>query len=543
MNKTWMLCFVLPSVASAAVMECDPSTFSAQGLTIKSAQWEQPNGEILVENCQVEGVLNPYKGEDGRNYAIGFELRLPKNWNYEFAYQFNGGNDGVVVPALGGASSLLPPQYALNRGMAVVSSNGGHDEQEFKDMGLAGGSGFGWDAKARALYGYKAVEELYPVANQMIKQFYGQDAEYRYGIGSSNGGRMAMVSASRFPDFFNGILVGYPGFNLPKAAIQHAWDIQHLHEVNSNLSQSLTTDDMSLVSHYILKQCDNLDGLKDGLIFNAKQCQKRINLQDLVCHTGEKACLSQSKVNALVAMHNGPHNSQGKPLYSSWYYDAGMSSGGWRFWKVESPIPGWGYNPLIAVMGASSLAQVFTTPPTKVQGTPEALVDYLLNFNFDKDAPRIYAKTNAFPESAMDVMTPPDAANPTLSAFKKAGGKMIIFHGNSDPVFSVVDTIRWYKKLNRNHHGQARQFVTFYEVPGMSHGKGGPSLDQFDVLSPLVSWVEKGKSPYRVISQARADNQDVSKSLAKVKRPLCPFPSIAVYEGGDKMSASSFICR
>jgi len=543
MNKAWLLCLALPMVAKAGVMACDPSTFHAPGLTIKSAQWQSPSGDTLVENCRVEGVLDPYKGMDGRNYAIGFELRLPKNWHHDFAYQFNGGNDGIVVPALGDASSLIPKQYALNRGMAVVSSNGGHDGQEFKDMGLAGGSGFGWDARARSLYGYKAVELLYPVANQMITQFYGQAAKYRYGIGASNGGRMAMVAASRFPNFFNGILVGYPGFNLPKAAIQHAWDIQHLHAVNSDLKQSLTPKDMSLVSHYILKQCDDLDGLKDGLIFNPKQCQKLVNLQDLVCHAGQKDCLSQSKVNALVAIHNGPHNSQGKALYSRWYYDAGMSSNNWRFWKVESPIPAWGYNPLIAVMGASSLAQIFTTPPTHVKGTPKALVDYLLKFNFDTDAPKIYAKTKAFPESSMEFMTPPDAADPTMSAFKKAGGKMIIYQGDSDPVFSIVDTVHWYNKLNQNQNGKARDFVTFYEVPGMPHGKGGPSLDQFDVLSPLIAWVEKGKSPDRVISQARADNPEVPKPLLKAKRPLCPYPTIAVYEGGNKDSASSFICH
>ncbi|SBS27743.1 Tannase and feruloyl esterase [Marinomonas spartinae] len=543
MNKAWLFCLALPMVAKAGVMACDPSTFHAPGLTIKSAQWQSPAGDVLVENCRVEGVLDPYEGMDGRAYGIGFELRLPKNWHHDFAYQFNGGNDGIVKAALGGVSSLIPSQYALNRGMAVVSSNGGHDQGQFTDMGLAGSSGFGWDAKARSLYGYEAVAKLGPVAKKLVTEFYGSKPEYSYGIGVSNGGRMAMVSASRFPTMFDGILVGFPGFNLPKAAIQHAWDIQHFHAVNSDLKQSLTPKDLSLVSHYILKQCDDLDGLKDGLIFNAKQCQKYVNLQDLVCHAGQKDCLSQSKVNALVAMHNGPHNSQGKALYSRWYYDAGIDSSSWRAWKIESPVPAWGYNSIIATMGASSLAQIFTTPPTKVEGTPDGLVQYLLSFNFDTDAAKIYAKTKAFPESSMDFMTPPDVANPTMSAFKKAGGKMIIFHGNSDPVFSALDTINWYNKLNQNQNGKARDFVTFYEVPGMPHGQGGPSLDQFDVLSPLVAWVEKGQSPSRVISQARANNPEVSKPLLKAKRPLCPYPTMAVYEGGNQMSASSFICH
>lgn len=542
MNKVWLLGLALPALASANTPDCAPSTFQAKGLSNVTAQWQKPEGEVLIDSCLVTGSLNPYTGMDNRAYAINFELRLPKNWSGQFAYQFNGGNDGKVKPALGSLSSLVPEEYALNRGMAVVSSDGGHDSDLFKDMGLAGGSGFGFDDAARKRYGYQAVSELYPVANQLIEQFYGKAATYKYGIGSSNGGRMAMVAASRFPDYFNGLLVGYPGYNLPKAAVQHAWDIQHLHALNSDIKASFTTAELSLVGNHIVQQCDKLDGLEDGLIFNGAQCQNIVNLQALVCDDSDK-CLTQAKVDALTAMHAGPTDSQGKALYSTWYYDAGISSKNWRFWKVESPIKGWGNNPVIAAMGASSLAMLFTTPPTKIDGSPEAMVDYLLQFDFDKDAPRIYSYNKQFTESAMTYMTPPDAQNPTLDAFKAAGGKMVIFHGNSDPVFSVQDTVRWYEALDANHDGDAQSFVTFYQVPGMSHGKGGPSLDRFDVLAPLENWVEKGVQPNRVISQAHADNKEVAESLKSAQRPLCPYPEIAVYGKGDKNKADSFECR
>jgi len=126
-------------------------------------------------------------------------------------------------------------------------------------------------------------------------------------------------------------------------------------------------------------------------------------------------------------------------------------------------------------------------------------------------------------------MTPPDAVKPTLTEFKRLGGKMMIFHGNSDPVFSVKDTMRWYDFLNFALEGQAPEFVRLYRVPGMPHGQGGPSADQFDMLQPLVSWVERKKSPQDVMAATRTENPEITARMAGMTRPLCPYPSYAKY--------------
>lgn len=535
-----LIAIALPTAASAHTLNCDVSSFKAQGLTVNDATWEQPNKDILVENCVVHGMLNPYVGSDGQDYGIQFELRLPRQWSQQFAYQFNGGNDGFVKAATGYVSSLTPAQFALNRGMAVISSNGGHDANAHPEKGMSGGAYFGLDARARQRYGYGAVEELAPVANIMIEQFYGTPAQFKYGLGSSNGGRMGMVVASRFPDMFDGILSGYPGYNLPKAALQHAWDIQHLSAVNPTLSQALTTADLNLVSQYILTQCDSLDGLQDGLIFNSSACQAHIDLHELVC--SQEHCLTQQQADALIAMHDGPKDKQGHPLYSEWLYDAGLNADNWRYWKTESQVKSWGFAPRIAALGAPSLAMVFMTPGDTIGNDPQDSVQYLRQFDLDKNADKIYARSEQYPQSAMEFMTPPDSANPTLADFKASNAKMIVFHGNSDPVFSAADTIRWYQKLNQNHHGHARDFVTFYQVPGMAHGAGGPSLDQFDLLSTLVNWVEKGQQPDRVISQAHDKNSEIAPDLKNVTRPLCPYPGYAAYRSGNPASAASFDC-
>ena len=119
---------------------------------------------------------------------------------------------------------------------------------------------------------------------------------------------------------------------------------------------------------------------------------------------------------------------------------------------------------------------------------------------------------------------------------------MMIFHGNSDPVFSVKDTIRWYDFLDFMLEGRAPEFVRLYRVPGMPHGQGGPSADQFDMLQPLISWVEKQQAPQYIVAATRADNPEITARMTGIKRPLCPYPSYARYNKGDFLVATSFQC-
>jgi Tannase and feruloyl esterase len=203
----------------------------------------------------------------------------------------------------------------------------------------------------------------------------------------------------------------------------------------------------------------------------------------------------------------------------------------------------WNHYPIIATMGAASLDYVFTTPPTAVPGTNEALMKALLDFNFDTDAPKIFAKTDAYPESAMEFMTPPGVDDPKLTKFRELGRKMIIYHGQADPVFSINDTIRWWERLDANTGGKAADSVRLFAVPGMTHCEGGVTLDKFDALGALVDWVEKGKAPDTLVASADPANKEVPASWSPNRtRPLCPWPTHAKYTGGDPESAASFAC-
>jgi feruloyl esterase len=295
------------------------------------------------------------------------------------------------------------------------------------------------------------------------------------------------------------------------------------------------------VASHVLARCDALDGLADGIVGDLAACQPKVDLKALQCR-GDKtaACLTVPQVGALLRAFAGPHDSAGRQLYSDWPWDAGVGSGDWRFWKLESQVPPWDRLPLIAVMGAGSLSYLFTTPPTATPGTPAELLAFLTRFDFDRDAPKIFATHGPFNESAMQFMTPPDVDDPKLAAFRTHGGKLIVYHGHSDAVFSVNDTRRWADKLQTNGGGDT---LRYYGVPGMAHCQGGPATDQFDALGALIAWVEQGRAPAGLVARASPANPELPAAWSRERsRLLCPHPQVARYVGGPAEAAESFRC-
>ncbi|CAA2108331.1 tannase/feruloyl esterase family alpha/beta hydrolase [Variovorax paradoxus] len=518
--------------------------------TIYTSVTDVPAGTVTVSgvpmaapaHCLVQGRMNERTSPvDGQRYAIGFEMRLPVAWNGRFFYQANGGLDGVVLPALGGIGGGGPRSSALQMGFAVISSDAGH----------AGAMGprFGLDPQARLDYGYNAVAQLTPMAKNLIAKAYGRGPDRSYFGGCSNGGRHAMVAAVRSAGQYDGILAGDPGFNLPKAAVAQLYGAQQYAAVATaknaagqpELQSAFTPAEMKLVADKVLQRCDALDGLADGIVSNLQACRAAFDLQAAVptCAAGatnarDGMCLTAAQKTALANVFNGARNGAGQPVYSSFPFDAGVSGANWREWKFASP----------PTRDAGAVAFIFSTPPLadRPQGLP-----FALGFDMDRDAPRIAATEGVFRESALSFMTPPDAAN--LGALRDRGGRMIVYHGTSDPVFSSDDTAAWYERVQAANGGDASSFARYFPVPGMNHCSGGPATDQFDMLGALVDWVEQGKAPASVTASARGAGTPVPNAevppgwSAQRTRPLCPYPQVATYTGGDTERASSFACK
>ena len=159
-----------------------------------------------------------------------------------------------------------------------------------------------------------------------------------------------------------------------------------------------------------------------------------------------------------------------------------------------------------------------------------------LSFDFDRDAPKIYAIQTPFKRSAWDDIS---ARSPHLEGLRAHGGKMIVYQGASDPVFSLNDTLAWYREVEKLNGKSSADFVRVFPVPGMAHCGGGPSTDQFDPLGALVDWVEKGSAPDRIVAKAGADESVARTHQTPVRLPTKP--RITKVTAASKMLRISFV--
>lgn len=553
------------AVGGSPTITCTSLTaaFNYQNTTLTSVS-PAAEGSVVVagigpmpEHCIIKGKMNERMSPvDGKTYAIGFEMRLPTNWNGRFFYQGNGGTDGMVTTAYGNILGGGPTSNGLLKGFAVISSDAGHNDD--RSSPISGGV-FGIDPQARLDYGYNAVAQLTPMAKNLIKTYYGKMPDKSYIVGSSNGGRHAMVAASRFAALYDGFLAGAPGFNLPKAAVAQLWGVQQYASISSmgtngrpDVASSFVLNDRTLVSNSIVEKCDRLDGIEDDMVSNPMACQRVFDIMHDVptcagAATHDGMCLSLGQKSVLAQVHEGAKNSRGKALYSNFLWDPGIRSDGWRAWKFSNST---GNRDPLAV------GFIFSTPPEDpavLNGTGTTLLDYALNwpgaaagFDIDRDAPKIYARNATYRQSAMSFMTPPDLEMKQLWA---KGGKLIVVQGAADPVFSVADTVNWYKTLTARYKHRTTDFARLFVVPGMGHSSGGPACDQFDLVDALVQWVEEGVAPEAITAKARGTganvvNGEVPATWAPNRtRPLCAYPEIAEYNGsGNIEDAANFSC-
>ena len=558
------------------------SCASLTGLTL-------PQTQILSATqktgyCNVIGVINKRvssQDPDHFTYGIGFALNLPNTWFGRFEMMGGGGTDGSLNTDPHGSAGI-----ELTNGWAVAANDGGHEDNannlvggyQDDDPNAGGAQHFGVDNQARIDYGYNGINKTATISKQIISEYYARSADFSYLMGCSNGGRDGMVASQKFPELFDGIVSQNPGFNLPQAGIAEAWNEQALAplatrtDVNGQpyIPDTFPPQDLEVASAAILSACDALDGLVDGIIDDYHACTNKKVFPALDAYTCGKGlhgstahggtCLTSAQVSALKKIYAGPKNSRGKSLYSNWFWDAGIwdppTAGGlgWAAWNVAFFGPPNVNTAANLTLGAGAVPMVFLTPPviTPVSG-PTGQEAFMFKFNFDTDAPKIFAKTADYPQSSMDFMT---GVSLNLGPFKNHGGKLIISSSVNDGIFSGASIARWYRNMNRHMDGKAADFARLFMVPNMAHCGGGPATNDFAVneLNAITAWVENGIAPDQII----AANHNTSSPFPSIglfdprvasnfptggTRPLCPYPQTTKYKGsGLTNNAANFIC-
>ena len=524
-----------------------------------------PEGVALPDHCRVQGVIDKRVGVDGFRYGVSFEVRLPTQWNGRFMFQGGGGTEGALPPATGMAGTLSP---ALAHGFAVASQNGGHDNRD-----LPGPNQFFLDPRAVADHAYHSIDLTTQTAKFLIDAYYGRRPDHSYFVGCSTGGRQGMVFSQNFPDYYDGIVSGAPVYDLEAVALGENWDAQavaaitpaSIRKVAPRVSAvtpavlqrvlnripvfhaAFSGADQKLFTRALLAACDELDGAADGVIDDLPACQDKFDPatfvfpdsgEHLQC-TGAKTagCLSPEQIGVVKKINQGPRNSLGEPIRSpaaatvhdhadntvfGYAWDGGfMTSAGIpprKFWTPFGP-------PGDFAQALSQMPYIWVLP-----ASPSADP---MRFDFDKDIGTLNSNTPMVSFSA----------SIELSKFKERGGKIIWYHGASDPGPPALATIAYYDALMARNGGwdQTAAFARLFLVPNMGHCGGGPATDQFDMLTPLMSWVEKGTAPDRII----ASGAHFTSPPAVRSRPLCPYPQQTRYAGpagGDLVQAANYTC-
>ncbi|MGH8260681.1 MAG: tannase/feruloyl esterase family alpha/beta hydrolase [Steroidobacteraceae bacterium] len=453
--------------------------------------------------CRARGIIDPHTGPDGKSYGLTVELALPDAWNGRFLFQGGGGLNGVLRPPLGDNAAGDRP--ALARGFAVVSTDGGHRGAVFDSAFLA-------DQQAALDFAFKAVPTVAVAAKRTVAIYYGKPAAHSYFDGCSTGGREGMEAVERYPMLFDGVISGAPAMRTGYSNIALKWAAVAFNRIAPRDPSTgrpipggaFSPADRQLIVNGVLKACDALDGVKDGMIFDARAC--RFDPIVLECKGSKVAgCLSRAQVDALHTAFAGPVAASGRRIYVGRPYDTGIAA------HAPGPSPG-GF--------------LLTSTAGPVAGDS-------LPLTIDLEAEQASVEANALQQ-----LTDTDRWT-NLGTFAAHGGKQIFYHGMSDPWFSPLDTIDYYERLAHASGGleKTRGFARLFLVPGMGHCAGGPAtLDHFDLLTPLVDWVERGEAPRAVTATGR--------DFPGRSRPLCAWPLHAQYRGhGDTNEAASFECR
>jgi feruloyl esterase len=326
-------------------------------------------------------------------------------------------------------------------------------------------------------------------------------------MGCSTGGREGMLATQRYPTYFDGVVVGAPAMRTHFSGIGDEWVATMLNRAapldangKPDTRRALSDADRQAVIDGLLASCDGADGVRDGIVADPLGC--RFDPAMLACKGSKQdGCLSPAQVAAIALAFGGPKDSKGQQVYPGFLFDTGIVN--------TQGLPG------LLVSGTNPVGPPFTAT------------------NMDVDARAAAASANP----QMQLTATSSWTN--LNTFSAHGGKLIFYHGVSDPWFSALDTLDYYERMTTAHGGAAKvmDWSRLFLVPGMGHCGGGPAaLDRFDMLSAIVDWVEFQRAPDSIRATGRA--------WPGRSRLLCPSPSHAHYTGtGDPEDSRSFECR
>jgi hypothetical protein len=457
-------------------------------------------GAVRAAHCRVSGVIET---------EIQFRVLLPDSWNGRF---FAGGQGGYA----GRVENMA--ETTVNAGYATVGTDTGHQSP-------AGAIDATW-ASGRPdrleNFGHRAVHRTAEVAKAIIKARYGADPRRSYFFGCSNGGRQALMEAQRYPADFDGIVSCAPAYDFSNLGISFVRNAQTLFPNPAALDRSVVTpENLALLESKVLGACDALDGVKDDVLGDPRDCRFDVTTIPLcAADTPGPACFTRTQRAAIQTIYS-PAIVRGETVYPGQPFGGEGQPGGWQPW-----ITGLNQRLFTDSQGRQpSLQFGFGVEGFKHIVFQRPDWDYT---KYDIGASR--ADAERFARIV-------NADNPDLSAFKARGGKLILAHGWADPAVNAISTINYYERVRTRDPGLG-SFVRLFLMPGVLHCGGGAGPDLVDWFTAIDDWVERGRAPDRLLARKIQDGTVTNA------RPLCAYPRRSMYNGtGATTSAESYVCR
>jgi hypothetical protein len=493
-----MAAFLAPAV-QAAGGEGACQALSAPGAfantTVSAAKWVSAEAAKAVPAfCEVTASVKPVPGSD-----ITVVYRLPERWNGKMLGLGGGGWAGNI--------QLATATPGLKGGYATAQTNGGHDVSNVWETAWAA------NPEAATDFSHRAIHVMTDLGKQVVAKYYGEAHKRAYFQGCSTGGRQGLMEVQRYPKDYDGVISGAPVYALTTQTMSVVRN-----QIFINPRANLSAAQLGRLNEAALAACDDKDGLKDGVITDPRTCG--YDPAPLQCKAGAKDadCLSDAQIKAVRALYAGTKTSSGETV--SYGLTRG-SEASWGLYISASSVA----SPEKFLTGAAGAGlgglrkQVFGDPNFD-----------LLAFNPDRDYKTV--RNSAFAAEY-------EAKDPDISAFVNNGGKLLLWHGMDDPGPNVVATIEYYEKMKSTTGKKAKnvdESARFFVLPGVYHCRGGPGADDFDSLTALDNWVEKGQPPTTMVATRSSDRA--------FSRPVCQYPALPRYSGkGDPNQASSFHCR
>jgi len=440
--------------------------------------------------CRIEATLTPTADSD-----IKVEVWMPASgWNGKFV--------GIGNGVWAGSISYFQLGEPLSRGYAVAATDTGHTGN-----GLTADWAVGHPEKLTD-FGYRAVHDMTVAAKAAVREFYGQGPKLSLWNSCSTGGRQGLMEAFRYPDDYDAISAMAPANPMTGLMTQSLWTG---YQAVRAPGAGLTPAKLQVLHKAYLAQCDEADGLKDGIASAPRACA--FDPAAVQCKAGDAPdCLTAVQVQTMHAVYAGPVDPKtGKPVFPGFPPGSELQ--------------------LAALMSAPEPFPVATSYMRLLVFGDQKGWDFR-KFDYGADS----AKAEAYAAKALDV-------SPTeLGPYFARGGKLLLSHGWTDGLIPANNTVAFYDKLSSGMPAKQKQEqLRLFMVPGMNHCSGGEGPSAIDTLAAIDAWAAGGKAPETLIAARMPGGPGPQQP--PMTRPLCPYPAVARYKGdGPTDKAENFAC-